>query len=453
MPHDASGGFPDGFLWGAATAAYQVEGHPLADGAGPSIWHRFSHTPGLVRGGDTGDLACEHYLRCADDVRLMAELGLQAYRFSIAWPRVLPEGRGSVNDTGLDFYRRLVDMLLERSIRPMATLYHWDLPAALDDRGGWLNPDSAGWFADYAEVLFRALGDRVELWATLNEPWVVVDGGYLHGTLAPGHRVLAEAPLAARNLLRAHAAALAAGRAAGARRIGLVVNLTPHHAASGRPVDRAAAARCEAYVNHQFLDPVLLGRHPDEMAELFGDAWAPLSPADMERVRAPIDFVGVNYYLRRVVRDDPGGLPPRAAYVVQPGMPHTAMGWEVYPRGLTETLLWVRGRYGEIPLYVTENGAAFPDPERAGGPLVEDPLRVAYLHEHLRAALDAIRHGVDLRGYFVWSLLDNLEWAEGFSKRFGIVHVDFATRDRTPKASARFYAEVVLTHGRCLLTG
>jgi beta-glucosidase len=441
--------FPDGFLWGAATSAYQVEGSPLADGAGPSIWHRFTRTPWLVPTGDNGDVACDHYRRYEEDVRWMRDLGLNSYRFSVSWSRVLPEGRGRINEQGLDFYRRLVDALLAAGIRPVITLYHWDLPVALDDRGGWLNRDVADWFADYARVMFRALDDRVEMWSTLNEPWVVTDGGYLHGVLAPGHRNLFEAPIASHNLLLAHAAGVEAYRAEGRHRIGLVVNIEPKYPASESAEDLAATRRADAYMNRQYLDPVIHGRYPEEMREIFGEAWPDFAAGDLERIRRPIDFLGINYYTRGVTRNEPASLPVRAATVRQKRHAYTETGWEVYPPGLTDTLVWVRQQYGDIPLYITENGAAFYDPPTADGE-VQDPLRVDYLRTHLRAARQAIDQGVDLRGYFAWSLLDNLEWSLGFAKRFGIVHVDFETLRRTPKASARFYSEVIRTMGAAL---
>ncbi|HSE62832.1 MAG TPA: GH1 family beta-glucosidase [Thermoanaerobaculia bacterium] len=441
-------GFPDGFLWGASTSAYQVEGSPLADGAGPSNWHRFAHSPGLVANGDTGDVACDHYRRFRQDVALMAELGLNAYRFSISWSRILPSGRGEVNLRGLAFYERLVDALLARGIQPFVTLYHWDLPAALDDRGGWTNPDVAGWFADYAAVVFRALDDRVRFWATLNEPWVVTDGGYLHGELAPGHRSPFEAALASHNLLRAHGAAVAEYRSRGRHAIGLVVNLEPKHAASRSARDQAATARADAYMNRQYLDPVFRGRYPRELSAMFGSAWPRPAP-DLREVSRPLDFLGVNYYTRGVMRDAPDVPILRARKVRQRRRVHTETGWEVYPEGLTEALLWVRRRYGDVPMYVTENGAAFAD-AAAAADLVPDAARALYFREHLRAAGRAIQAGVDLRGYFAWSLLDNFEWSHGYSKRFGIVHVDYATQKRTPKASARLYSEVIRTNGRAL---
>jgi beta-glucosidase len=442
--------FPEGFLWGAATSAYQIEGSPLADGAGPSIWQRFVHSPGLIASGETGDLACDHYHRWKSDVALMADLGLTAYRFSVAWGRILPGGRGRVNPGGLAFYDRLVDALLAHEIQPMVTLYHWDLPAPLDDMGGWLNPDAADWFAGYARVMFRALGDRVALWTTLNEPWVVADGGYLRGALAPGHRNLYEAPIATHNLLRAHGAAVQAFRAERKGSIGLVVNLEPKYPASASPADLAATRRAEAYMNRQYLDPVFFGRYPDELAEIFGPAWPSHCDADLRLIRQPIDFIGINYYTRSVSRHDDSVLPVRASGVRQPEQAYTETGWEVYPPALTAVLLWIKQRYGDVPLYITENGAAFYDPPAPVDRRVEDPLRVRYYHEHLRAAEDAIRQGVDLRGYFAWSLLDNFEWSLGYAKRFGIVHVDYRTLQRTPKASARYYSEIIRSQGEVL---
>jgi beta-glucosidase len=421
--------FPPEFVWGAATAAYQVEGSPLADGAGPSIWHRFSHTPGKMTNGDTGDVACDHYHRYREDVALMREIGLNAYRFSISWSRVLPEGTGRANEKGLDFYRRLVDALREAGIRPMATLYHWDLPAALDDRGGWLNRDCADWFAEYAEAAFRALDDRVEWWATLNEPWVVADGGYLHGALAPGHRNLFEAPIVSHNLLRAHGCAVQAYRASGKHTIGLVVNLEPKDSASESEEDLAAMRRADAYMNRHYLDPVFFGRYPEEFPDMWGEAWPSFASSDFDDITAPLDFIGINYYLRGVTKHDPNTIVERATRVPQPRSIYTATDWEVYPDALTRVLLWFRERYGETPVAVS-------DP-------VEDPLRVHYLVEHLRALEKAMAMGANVRGYFAWSLLDNLEWTHGYTKRFGIVHVDFATQKRTLKRSALVYRDVI----------
>jgi beta-glucosidase len=442
--------FPENFLWGSATSAYQIEGSPLADGAGPSIWHRFVHSPGLTAEGDTGDIACDHYNLYRDDIRLMGSLGLNAYRFSIAWARILPEGTGRTNAAGLDFYDRLVDALLEAGIEPLATLYHWDLPAALDDRGGWLNPDSPRWFADYAEVMFRKLDGRVRRWATLNEPWVITDGGYLHGALAPGHRSPFETPIVSRHLMLAHGAAVQRYRAFGGHEIGLVVNLEPKYPASDSDADADAANRSDAYMNRQYLDPAFGLGCPREMAEIFGPAWRDWTEQELALASQQIDWLGVNYYTRGVMHANPAATPLRASYTRTAGATYTETGWEVFEQGLTDTLLWVKERYGDVPLYVTENGSAFYDPPKPDGGRVRDPLRVDYLHRHLCAIHAAISRGADVRGYMAWSLLDNLEWSLGYAKRFGIVHVDHATQARTPKDSARFYAQVVASNGAAL---
>lgn len=439
--------FPNGFLWGAATSAYQIEGSPEADGAGRSIWHRFSHSPGRTVNNETGDVACDHYRRYKEDVALMKRLGLRAYRFSVSWSRILPDGTGRVNQGGLDFYNRLVDELLANDIQPLLTLYHWDLPEALDDRGGWLNRDVASWFAEYAEVMYKSLDDRVKMWTTLNEPWVVSDGGYLHGALAPGHRNHFEAPIASHNLLRAHAAAVAAYRAIGKNQVGLVVNLEPKYPASMSDEDLAATRRADAYMNRQYLDPLFFGEYPPEMRDMFGEAWPEFPSADFEQLRVPFDFLGINYYTRGLTKYDASNLVERATRVRNPRAAYTETSWEVFPQGLTDILTWTTERYGKMPLYVTENGAAFYDPPTATNGRVEDPLRVNYLRAHLHAILDAIEKGADVRGYMCWSLLDNYEWALGYSKRFGIVHVDYETLERTPKDSAKFYSSVIAANG------
>jgi beta-glucosidase len=442
--------FPTDFLWGCATSAYQIEGSPLADGAGASIWQRFSHTPGKVTHGDTGDTACDHYRRFESDVELMQHLGMQAYRFSIAWGRVLPEGTGRVNAAGLGFYDRLVDRLLASNIKPMATLYHWDLPEALDNRGGWLNRDSMHWFREYAEVVFRKLDDRVKLWTTFNEPWVVTHEGYMSGNMAPGHSNRFEAPLVAHHVLLAHGAAVQCYRSLGRHQIGLVVNIEPKYPFSPADADVSATRRADAYMNRQYLDPALLGSYPEELGEIFGEAWPRHASADLELIRQPLDYIGVNYYTRSVTRFDPAQWLLRASPVRQPHATHTEMAWEVFPQGLTDLLLWIKQRYGNPPIYITENGAAFYDPPAVDGDSLEDPLRVDYLRKHLRAVRTAMDQGVDVRGYFAWSLFDNFEWAHGYSKRFGLVHVDFTTLRRTPKASARLYANVIATNGAAL---
>ena len=382
----------------------------------------------------------------------MAELGLNAYRFSISWSRVIPGGTGKVNEKGVDFYSRLVDALLEKGIAPNATLYHWDLPAALDDRGGWLNRDISDWFADYASLMFDRLGDRVAMWATINEPWVIMDGGYMFGKLAPGHRNIYEAPIVSHNVLRAHGNAVRAFRASSAssKPIGLVVNLEPKYAASDSAQDLAATARADAYMNRQYLQPVLKGTYPAEMAEIWGDAWQEWSADDMQLISEKLDFVGVNYYTRSVSRNDDDCLPVRASGVHQPGSIHTETGWEVFADAFRRVLVWTNEVCGGIPIYVTENGAAFYDAPSPVDGAVEDPLRVAYYKGHLAAARQAIREGVPLKGYFAWSLLDNFEWSHGYSKRFGIVHVDYSTQQRTIKSSGAFYRDVIRSNGAVL---
>jgi len=447
--------FPSDFTWGVATSAYQIEGSPLADGAGPSNWHRFAHEPGRILNGDHGDLACDHYHRFRDDVALIKRLGVDAYRFSFNWARIQPEGRGKVNARGLDFYKRLVDALLAQGIQPFATLHHWDLPAALEDAGGWLNRDTALRFADFTEIMVGALDGQVQDWCTLNEPWVIMHEGHVAGAHPPGLRNLALAPTVAHNLLRAHAEGVRAYRANGRHRIGLVVNIEPKYAASddarNHAMDHAARIRAEGYMNRLFVDPVFRGEWPEELIEAMGgpegEAWREVLSESTAPLREPIDWLGVNYYSRAVVRHRAGGFLDTET-VRQPN-PHTAMGWEVYPPGLTDTLVWLHERTGGIPLYVTENGAAFDDPPVVEGRLHDQP-RMDYLRTHLQAASNAIERGVNLRGYFAWSLLDNFEWSFGYSRRFGLVHVDPATQTRTLKDSARLFAEVVATNGECL---
>lgn len=440
--------FPTGFTWGVATSAYQIEGSPLADGAGPSNWHRFAHEPGRILGGDHGDVACDHYHRWREDIELIQHLGVGAYRFSFNWARIQPTGKGPVNARGLDFYRRLVDGLLARGIRPWVTLHHWDLPAALEDAGGWLNRDTALRFADFTEIMVGALDGQVEDWCTFNEPWVIMHAGHVEGAHPPGLADLALVPRVAHNLLLAHAEGVRAYRANGRHRIGLVVNIEPKYAASDDPRDHAARARAEAYMNRLFVDPVFHGEWPEELVEALGeDAWREVLAEPVARLREPIDWLGLNYYTRAVVRHKAGGFLDTEV-VRQPGT-HTEMGWEVFPQGLTDTLLWLKKRTGGIPLYVTENGAAFADPPPADGRLHDAP-RMAYLRDHLQASIEAIEKGADLRGYFAWSLLDNFEWQFGYSKRFGLVHVDPATGARTPKDSARLFAEMVATNGESL---
>jgi beta-glucosidase len=426
---------PAGFVWGAATASYQIEGATDADGRGESIWDRFSHTPGNVHGGDTGDVACDHYNRYREDVALMTELALNAYRFSVAWPRVVPDGIGEVNAAGLDFYDRLTDELLEHDIAPFATLYHWDLPQALEDSGGWPVRATANAFADYAAVVARRLGDRVSHLATLNEPHIVSNHGYREGTHAPGRREPEAALAAAHHLLLAHGLGVQAIRAnAPQASAGIVLNFEPQHPTSLHILDIEAACVANDQFNRWYLDPITGRDYPEHGAAAWGWDRGEVLDGDMKLIAEPTDFLGVNYYSRSLVRSP--DLPPVPA---PDDRERTHMGWEVYPAGLTEVLEFVASRTGNLPLYITENGAAYPvdstNPTR-------DPDRVAYLRCHLDAALTAIELGVQLRGYFVWSLMDNFEWAHGYSRRFGIVHVDYQTLERRVRDSGRFWASV-----------
>jgi beta-glucosidase len=451
--------FPADFVWGAATSAYQVEGAVGEGGRGPSIWDTFSRTPGRVAGGDTGDVAADHYHRYREDAALMADLGLRAYRFSIAWPRVQPGGHGPVNQQGLDFYRRLVDSLLQLAIEPWITLYHWDLPQALQDRGGWASRETTGRFADYAAAVYGALHDRVGNWTTLNEPWCSAFLGHAAGVHAPGIQDPATAVRSVHHLLLAHGEAIAAMRAlATGPRLGINLNLDPVTPASSRPADLAAARRIDGRYNRLFLDPLLLGRYPaDVLDDLQGlGGLDRVDPGQLAAIAAPVDLLGVNYYRRFVVAARPGrprfGGPPSPwvgagdVEFVARGRPRTALGWEIDPSGLDELLLRLDRDYPRVPLFVTENGAAFDDGvDRQGR--VRDHARVRFLDEHLRAAHRAIGSGVDLRGFFVWSLLDNFEWAEGYSKRFGIVYVDYPTQRRLPKDSAHWYRDTIARGG------
>lgn len=435
--------FPNEFVWGAATAAYQIEGATEADGRGESIWDRFSHTPGRVANGDTGDRACEHYYRWREDLDVMSSLGLQAYRFSISWPRIQPAGRGPVNRKGIDFYRRLTEGLLERGIAPLATLYHWDLPQALQDEGGWASREVADRFEVYAELVFEHLGDLVDDWVTHNEPWVTSFLGYGYGTKAPGIQDWRAALTSAHHVLLSHGKAVAAFRAGrGTGRIGITLDLTHVYG------DAEAALRFDGNRNRWFLDPVLRGGYPADMVDLYEARLGPLEfihPGDLEEIAAPIDFLGVNFYQPAVVRLD-GDQGPIGVEELPPDGPTTAMGWRVAPDALTELLLRLKRDYGDLPLLITENGASFDDPPVNGSAVVEDPQRVEYLRGHVAAVERAVGAGVDVRGYYVWSLLDNFEWEHGYSSRFGIVGVDFESQRRTPKRSALWYRDLISEH-------
>jgi beta-glucosidase len=439
--------FPDGFLWGVATSAYQVEGSVDTDGRGESIWDRFAHE----RLSENGDVACDHYRRWREDVDLLAELGVNAYRFSISWPRLYPTGRAPLEPRGLEHYDRLIDALLERGIQPLVTLYHWDLPQALEGEGGWRSRDTVERFAEYARTCFDAYGDRVRWWVTINEPWIIGLLGYLHGLHAPGFKgdVLGEAT-AFHHVLLAHGRAADELRASGRDgAAGIAFSLAPHYPASPRDEDRRAAYASDGYVNRWFLDPALNGSYPDDMRERYEQLLGPLEfirDGDLEAIGRRSDFVGVNYYARRVMRAVPGQLPYPWEVVTPDRVPRTAAGTEITPGALTDLLVRLRADYGDVPLVITENGAVFGDRPGADG-RVRDERRVAFLRDHLAAVRDALDRGVDVRGYFHWSFLDNFEWALGYAQRFGLVHVDYETQQRTVKDSGRFYATVARGNG------
>jgi beta-glucosidase len=446
--------FPQGFTWGAATAAYQIEGAVRADGRGPSVWDTFSHLPGNVRGGDTGDIASDSYHRYREDVALMASLGLRAYRFSVPWPRVQPDGRGAVNQRGLDHYRALIDELSAHDIAPAVTLYHWDLPQALQDSGGWAARDTAQRFAEYAAIVAAALGDRVTRWITVNEPQVVASHGYRTGEHAPGVRDAAAAAAATHHLLLGHGLAAQAVRvAAPGVPVGITFDMHPVQVQDGSDLVEQAREITDASLNGLFLDPVLQGSYPGAARPDLVPPPHLIAAGDMETISQPLDFLGVNYYsciylragdpadLRRGEELSRAGAPGVVEYRPA-GLPRTAMGWLVDPEGLYDVLMRLSKDAPGLPLFVTENGCAAEDYVNPDGE-VNDVERVSYLHRHLDAAARAIRDGASLAGYFVWSLLDNFEWARGYQKRFGIVFVDFGTQRRVPKASARFYSEVI----------
>ena len=435
--------FPPGFVWGAATAAYQIEGAVHDDGRGESIWDRFAHTPGKIQNGDTGDIACDHYHRAAGDVQLLQSLNVNAYRFSVAWPRIVPDGGTAVNQPGIDFYSRLVDQLLAAGITPFVTLYHWDLPQPLEDQGGWLNRTTADRLAYYTDVLSRAFGDRVKHWITLNEPWCSAFLGYVIGVHAPGVHQDNHAGLqAAHTLLLAHGKAVAALRAnVRDAQIGISINPSQAEPASTTPEDLMATRRVDGTQTRWYLDALFRGEYPADIVEWVGKAMPAIAPGDMAVIAAPVDFLGINYYNRQVVAHDPSDDNPTHLKFIHPEGEYTTMNWEVAPDAFYRLLTRIHRDYRPKALYVTENGAAFADQLENG--MIHDPRRVAYLHGYLSAVARAIAEGASIRGYFVWSLMDNFEWAFGFSPRFGLVYVDYTDGlKRVVKDSGHFFAQV-----------
>ncbi|HEY9678591.1 MAG TPA: GH1 family beta-glucosidase [Drouetiella sp.] len=428
--------FPRGFVWGAATASYQIEGAWKTDGKGPSIWDTFSHTPDKIANGDTGDIACDHYNRFAEDFSLLKQIDIKAYRFSLSWPRIFPDGRGRVNNAGLDFYDRLVDTLLSHDIEPFITLYHWDLPQALQDKGGWANRDNLGYFADFAATAVKRLGDRVKHWTTLNEPWVVAVLGNLTGEMAPGVKDRKLAAQVAHNLLVAHGMATQAIRSIDSElQVGIVLNLTPVEAYEDNVFQKHAADHAWNVTSAWLLDPLFRGCYPSEaLAHLRADA-PDVKPGDMALISQRLDYLGVNYYTRTVIG-------PQGEMKKVPGAEYTEMNWEVVPEAFGRMLVRLHKDYRLPPIYITENGCALDD--QVTGEHVHDTRRIKYLHDHLAELRKAMRLGVNVKGYFVWSLLDNFEWAHGFSKRFGLIYVDYETQKRILKDSAYWYSKVIM---------
>lgn len=435
-------GFPETFVWGTATASYQVEGGAHLDGRGGSIWDTFCRTPGKVFQGHTGDFASDQYHRYEEDARLMSELGVSAYRFSIAWPRIYPEGAGRINQPGLDYYDRLIDALLDRDIEPAVTLYHWDLPQKLEDAGGWPARETADHFAGYAKTCFDAFGDRVNRWITLNEPWCTAYLGYQIGRHAPGRTDPADAVRAVHHLLLGHGRAVEAFRDGGyAGEIGITLNLQTPRPATRAPEDVEAADRAADRDSRMFTGPLFGSGYPERHLSAYEGLEVPIVEGDMEMIGRPIDFLGVNYYFEGAIRadtDHPEGFAHAPTW-----QPKTEMGWDIVPEGLLRHLRWIRRECGELPLYITENGCAVADELSDDGNRCHDPDRVAYLSKHFSVCRRAIEEGIDLRGYFLWSFVDNFEWAFGYSKRFGIVYCDYLDGRRVPKDSYYYYRDVI----------
>ncbi len=438
--------FPKGFLWGTSTASYQIEGATDKDGRGETTWDRFSHTPGTIYQNQDGDLACDHYHLWKEDVKIMEFIGLNAYRFSIAWSRIFPEGKGFLNIKGINFYKELIDTLLSKNIKPVITLYHWDLPQALEDKGGWINRDTAKYFSEYANLMFKTFKEENIIWITLNEPWVNAFLGYGFGVHAPGKRDMKGAFIAGHNLLLAHGLAVQAFLENGTKgEIGIALNLSSVYPARDTSEDKEAVQIQDSFTNRWFLDPIFYGKYPENIwGILEKNKWDfNYSPDDFKIINLPTNFIGVNYYTRAIVEKDFEN-PYLGIKHVPSENEKTEMGWEIYPKGLYDLLIRLNRDYPK-PIYITENGAAFNDV--LDGDRIKDDKRINYLREHIKEAYNAIRDGVDLMGYFVWSLMDNFEWAHGYSKRFGIVYVDYATQRRILKDSAYFYKRVIENNG------
>jgi len=432
--------FPPGFVWGVATAAYQIEGAIDEDGRSESIWDRFCATPGKIKDSSSGAIADDHYHRYPQDIKLMQELGVGAYRFSVAWPRIIPNGTGAVNQKGLDFYDRLVDNLLEAGITPYATLYHWDLPQVLQDKGGWANRDTAYAFADYAEVVVKHLGDRVKGWITHNEPFCASLLSYRIGEHAPGLKDHHLALRAVHHILLSHGLAVPRIRQHTDAPVGITLNLWPIHPANpANEADIAAAQRSDAENNRLFLDPIFKGSYPPDYLERQAPGALPVEPGDLEIISTPIDFLGVNYYNRQVAEADPQN--PDGWHNIKPAGVYTSMGWEIYPAGIYELMVRLNQEYTKLPIYITENGSSGEEPPDQQG-VVNDELRLNYIRDHLHQLQRATQEGCTVAGYFAWSLIDNFEWSWGYSRRFGIVYVDFDTQERIIKNSGHWFSQV-----------
>lgn len=440
--------FPDRFLWGAATASYQIEGGYNEDGRGESIWDRFCREPGNILNGDTGDVACDHYHRWRDDIKLMKRIGLKAYRFSISWPRILPQGKGVINQHGLDFYDRFVDGLLSVGIEPFVTLYHWDLPQTIQEEGGWVNRETVYHFKEYVTEVSKRLGDRVSHWITHNEPHVVTFLGHESGEHAPGIKDIATALQVSHHLLLSHGEAVQVFRENKNKRtrVGISLNLSPVYPSSQKDEDKKAAKRYDGYLNRWFLEPIFKGIYPEDMITWYGDKVPKTNTKDMNTISRKIDFLGINYYCRSVVKANSKGGFLKANRVKPEDSEFTEMNWEIYPEGLYQILNRIHNDYHAPVIYITENGAAFVDEVDRNGE-VDDPRRVNYLREHLHQAHKAIQDGVKLSGYFIWSLMDNFEWTLGYSKRFGLIYVDYPTQKRIIKRSGLWYRKVMEKNG------